>query len=102
MYLVRLHDGVGLKVGCLLHEASHQQHGLAFGLQTAKVRHGLIIGEALGHTLLQDDQGLVYIALVTDQQVCFVLYFVCVVLCVYIEANIWYFIACIRLHLDAF
>lgn len=36
-YLVRFHDSVGLKVGRLLHEASHQQHGFAFGLQTSRV-----------------------------------------------------------------
>lgn len=66
-YLVRLHDGVGLKVGRLLHEASHQQHGLAFCLQTARVRLGLIIREALGHALLQDDEGLVYITLMTER-----------------------------------
>lgn len=64
---VCLHDGVGLEVGRLLHEASHQQHGLAFGLHGARVHQGLIIGEALSHALLQDDQGLVNVALMTDK-----------------------------------
>ncbi len=65
-YLVGLHDGVGLEVGRLLHEASNQQHGFAFGLQAARVHQWLVIGETLGHALLQDDQGLVYIALITN------------------------------------
>ena len=66
-YLVCLHDGVGLKVGRLLHEAAHQQHGSAFGLEAARVRQGLILGETLGHALLQDDQGLVHVALPTHR-----------------------------------
>ncbi len=67
-YLVRLHDSVGLEVGCLLHEASHQQHGLAFCLEAARVRQWLVVGETLSHALLQDDQGLVYVTLRMDQQ----------------------------------
>lgn len=61
--LVHLHDGIRLEVGRLLHEAAHQQHGSAFGLQAARIRQGLIFREALGHTLLQNDQGLVDISL---------------------------------------
>lgn len=72
-YLVGLHDGVGLEVGRLLHEASHQQHGLAFGLQAARVCQWLLIGETLGHALLQDDQSLVYIALMTNTEAFIVL-----------------------------
>ena len=67
-YLVGFHDGIGLKVGRLLHEAAHQQHGFAFGLQAARVRQGLIVRETLGHALLQDNQGLVDITLITEQQ----------------------------------
>lgn len=62
-YPVRLHDGVGLKVGRLLHEASHEQHGFALGVQVATVRQLLVVGEALGHALLKDDQGLVNVPL---------------------------------------
>ena len=67
-YLIGLHDGVGLKVGRLLHEASHQQHGLAFGLQGTRVQQGLVVWETLGHTLLEDNQSLVHISLKTERQ----------------------------------
>lgn len=63
IYLEHLHDGVGFKVGRLLHETSDQQHGFTFSLQAASVRQWLVVRETLSHALLQDDQGLVDIAL---------------------------------------
>lgn len=65
---VCLHDGIRLKVGRLLHEAPHQQHGFAFSLETARICQGLIFRETLSHTLLQDNQSLVDIALMTFRQ----------------------------------
>lgn len=51
-YLVSLHDGIGLEVGRLLHEAAHQQHSLSFRLQAARIRHRLVIGKTLSNALL--------------------------------------------------
>lgn len=67
-YLVCLHDGIGLEVGRLLHETAHQQHGLSFCLQAARVRQWWIIRKTLGNALLQDNQGLMYIALMTNTE----------------------------------
>ena len=65
-HLVGLHDGVGLKVGRLLHEAADQQHGLALGLQQPGVRQRLVVRETLGHALLQHNQSLVHVSLGTE------------------------------------